>query len=153
MTTDLAHSKHPPKDDRLVERGDRLLSGSHAYVTCSSSNCEDLDMMPGIDRGSDGVCGDSFGFNQGIACSGEVTWEQARDFCEGPGARLCTEYELEQNEAKASGCGADKALIWTSTPCGADSFRVEFGSSSGGDADICADVRFYFVCASRRIFN
>ena len=56
-------------------------------------------MLSGIERGSDGVCGGSSGFGQGIGCSGSVTWFEARDFCESAGARLCTEEELENKAA------------------------------------------------------
>ena len=54
-------------------------------------------MLDDIERGSDGVCGGSLGFGVGQPCSGKVSWAEARDYCEGVGARLCTEFELRNN--------------------------------------------------------
>ena len=88
--------------------------------------------MSSIVRGNDGVCGEFFplvtccsacydssciarlllpvstpggsqDFNQGEGCSGVVSWWEARNFCEGVGARLCTEAELLNDETKGSG--------------------------------------------------
>ena len=59
-------------------------------------------MLGNLERGSDGVCGGSSGFNAGLGCSGAVSWEAARDFCENVGARLCTEQEILNDETKAT---------------------------------------------------
>ena len=33
-------------------------------------------------RGSDGICGGSYGFNVSQPCSGPVSWTKAKDICE-----------------------------------------------------------------------
>lgn len=37
--------------------------------------------------------------------------------CASVGARLCTESELSAGYARATGCGFDNQIVWTSTPC------------------------------------
>ena len=91
----------------------------------------------------DGVCGGSRDFGQGVDCSGPVSWTEARDFCEGVGARLCTEDELLNDETKGSGCALDDELIWSRTPCGEDFrsnnfFRVQMGSTNADAVSICS---------------
>ncbi len=84
-------------------------------------------------RGSDGVCGGSYGFNVSQPCSGPVSWTKAKDICESAGARLCTEHELLTDETKGTGCSLDKKKVWSSTPCGAkdgSAFLVQMGSSN-----------------------
>ena len=92
-------------------------TASVAAVTCSAKSCSQLGLLKtanGYDqmlRGSDGVCGGSSGFNVSQPCSGEVSWMQAREFCEGVGARMCTEKELRQNEVKGSGCSVSSCCF------------------------------------------
>ena len=104
---------------------------------CSSATCSALDMLNDIERGSDGVCGGSSGFGLNKPCSGTLSWTEARDYCEGVGARLCTEFELRNNEAKGTGCDLDTALIWSSTRCGGNmsSFLVQTGSDNAPFVD------------------
>ena len=56
-----------------------------------------IDEIPNCCSSSDGVCGGSRGFGAGKPCSGQLSWTDARDYCEGVGARLCTESELRNN--------------------------------------------------------
>ena len=46
----------------------------------------------------------------------DVTYAEAEEFCTSAGARLCSDDELQTNEAKGSGCDLDKARVWSSTP-------------------------------------
>lgn len=63
-------------------------------------------------------------------CPGNVTLPQAQRMCAslGPGSRLCTQQELELDEAAGSGCHLDYFRVWSSTPCPAK----EANASAGG---------------------
>ena len=53
-------------------------------------------------------------------CSSFVSWQEAKDFCENGGARLCTFEELKSRIAQDSGCGYDDRRTWTATKCAPD---------------------------------
>jgi len=46
-----------------------------------------------------------------------VTYQQAETECEARGKRLCTKAELEGGVCCGTGCGYDRALVWSSTSC------------------------------------
>jgi len=49
------------------------------------------------------------------ACSGEVTFEDAVEYCSNHGGRLCTVDEARENCLSGTGCSYDSQLIWTSS--------------------------------------
>lgn len=65
-------------------------------------------------------------------CQNNVNYYTASDTCMMIGARLCTEQELTSDETRYSGCGFDRAYIWTSTQgsCGRHRVRQAVGSSA-----------------------
>ena len=109
-------------------------------VACSLKTCTELDLLGSIAYGSLGVCGGSSGFNENVACSSTLSWLDARDFCEGAGARLCSYDELSVDEARGTGCGHDNKMIWSRTACDGGGFLVQMGASKRGDTRrLCAD--------------
>ena len=81
----------------------------------SASSCDKLGWGNAASYGDSMICGES---DLGLGgCSGDVSWAGAVFFCESIGARLCTEAELSDDEARATGCGYDRSLSWTSTAC------------------------------------
>ena len=95
-----------------------------------------------MDYGSATVCGYSRKRTQSgeDVCSGELSWSQAREFCKEAGGRLCTAHELHTDESHGSGCNADFARVWSSTPCDGDSDRgystvYGFSGSAPGISD------------------
>jgi len=100
-------------------------------IVASASSCEDLGWT-NLAKGSSSVCGES---DDGLGgCSGELTWTEATSFCGAVGARLCTAAELSAKETKATGCGYDSQLLWSSTECDGG-FSIVSGT---GDASGCA---------------
>ena len=64
----------------------------------SVSSCDALGWTNGDEYGSPSVCGES---DAGLGgCSGLRNWDEAHEFCESSGARLCTANELYADEAK-----------------------------------------------------
>ena len=79
----------------------------------------------------------------GVECTGEgaaqvctqrpaVSWQEAEGACLNIGARLCTVEEIEADEARGTGCNADRAMVWTSDDigCAAGQHVVVIGSSN-----------------------
>jgi hypothetical protein len=97
-----------------------------------NSNGEFVDSVPSSDAS---VCGES-DFNLG-GCSGETNYDEAESFCTAVGARLCTLSEIQNDEAKGSGCNYDYELVWTSESCGTDQYYVEYGSTLIGSGSSC----------------
>eukprot|EP00928_Gymnodinium_smaydae_P070925 TRINITY_DN54658_c0_g1_i1.p1 TRINITY_DN54658_c0_g1~~TRINITY_DN54658_c0_g1_i1.p1 ORF type:complete len:664 (-),score=99.28 TRINITY_DN54658_c0_g1_i1:341-2284(-) len=126
----------------------------------STLSCAELDWPSWSPYNSDrSVCSSSKDVPLS-ACSGELTWVGAKQFCEGVGARLCTEAELEANEAAGTGCDYDGQLIWSSTSCKRGSYAVRTGKASlensssttcleatlqDANARCCADARRMIV--------
>merc|ERR1712012_733394 len=75
-------------------------------VRCCSENEFPLSQK---NEGCDVFAG-SFGVDG--KCSGLLTYDQACKFCEGLGARLCTEAELLNKCARGTGCELNKKLVW-----------------------------------------
>ena len=110
-----------------------------AYVSCcadvyaafdppklvSMSTCDDLGWDP-LPRGLPAICGEnSLGLG---GCSGELTFDEARLFCESKGARMCSIDDFGNDEAFGSSCDYEWELKWSSTECEAD---FEGGSFKG----------------------
>jgi len=78
-------------------------STSSSALLASASSCDELGWTNAEKFGDSGVCGES---DLGLGgCSGDLTWSEARNFCERSGARLCSLVELQADEAKSTGCG------------------------------------------------
>ena len=110
---------------------------TYRALALSTSTCEDLGWDP-LTRGSDTVCGEnSLGLG---GCSGELTFDEARLFCETSGARLCSLDDYRNNEAYGSSCGIEWGQKWSSTAC--ENGAIESYSWAIGPA---ATVRFASV--------
>jgi len=77
----------------------------------SALTCEDLswnaDMYGDETVGGESICDPKKKRN----------WQGSMNECESAGGRLCTVEELQNDEAKDTGCGSNKKKVWTSTPC------------------------------------
>ena len=69
--------------------------------TCSLKNCEKLGWDSGYDDSD--VCVSSVDVLG--KCSGRVSFDEATQFCESSGARLCAIDELLELEKRSSSCG------------------------------------------------
>eukprot|EP00551_Chaetoceros_affinis_P003574 CAMPEP_0203637226 /NCGR_PEP_ID=MMETSP0088-20131115/3590_1 /ASSEMBLY_ACC=CAM_ASM_001087 /TAXON_ID=426623 /ORGANISM="Chaetoceros affinis, Strain CCMP159" /LENGTH=360 /DNA_ID=CAMNT_0050491589 /DNA_START=122 /DNA_END=1204 /DNA_ORIENTATION=- len=52
----------------------------------------------------------------GLYCPWSLTYAEAEAHCTNLGARLCTEAEIDQKCAKATGCKLNDVYVWTSDP-------------------------------------
>lgn len=84
----------------------------------SKASCADLGWpVSGVSHGR--VCMDSE-IISGRECSEVLTWAAAHALCRSVGARLCTSYELENDNAAdpgRTGCGLDNVRLWTESRC------------------------------------
>lgn len=102
----------------------------------SVSSCDDLGWDNAADYGEIDVCGESsvlYG-----KCTGKVTWDDAHSACSNSGARLCTQEELENDEARDTGCNLDKKWVWSSTTC-SGGYMAAKGSSLSTSEARCVD--------------
>lgn len=116
-------------------------------------SCQELNWHKGMEsQGTRRVCGRSYAnrgvvedFCQvnapvGVCCSGPGNWSRAKAFCELQGARLCSAFELELDEAREgysrptckTGSTSyddyyDEIHIWTSTECS----KYRYGGEGG----------------------
>ena len=119
---------------------------------CSELTCTELG-WDGFRFGHGTVCGgseitqiDSVGEVSGSGCFGGVptfengertnglaTFDEAREFCQSAGARLCEAYELLADDARDSGCQLNGELVWSGTPCANNqrNYYVTYGSTDG----------------------
>jgi hypothetical protein len=100
-------------------------------------------------QGSTNVCGES-DKNLVGGCSGLLTFESADAFCMSRGARLCSELELLNDEARSTGCSLDMALVWSSTSCGATGHTQVPGSTFNSELTQCGandDLSYVRCCA------
>ena len=70
-----------------------------------------------------------------LPCATKSNFEEAEQLCHSHGGRLCTVTELKDDAARGTGCGADKALLWTSDSCSVEDragHLVALGRSSRG---------------------
>eukprot|EP01045_Picozoa_sp_COSAG04_P012659 COSAG04_NODE_861_length_9806_cov_5.052127_3_plen_210_part_00 len=73
----------------------------------------------GLNDGGGAGVSSGVGAHTGIAGTGGPDnrisgWKHALDICEGVGARLCTVDELIHENTRATGCGHDCEMVWTS---------------------------------------
>jgi hypothetical protein len=132
-------------------------------VSLSVSSCSDLGWTNAADYGSTSVCGES-DLELGD-CSGLMDWYEADLFCRGKWGppkfaevgRLCTLDELDNGEAQDAGCGYDSNFIWSTHPCGTNSYYQSDGSthqceslydSTTGYARCCSDIDLLSVRGS-----
>jgi len=144
-------------------------------ISPSSSTCEDLGWTNAVEYGSSSVCGESdFGLG---SCSGFLTHSEAIQFCESPGARLCTAAELQvctstkykikivevavlfsimiffvyiqADEARGTGCSGDNVRVRSSDEC-TGGHMVTIGSSRDSSASCRPDESSFLVrcCAN-----
>lgn len=125
-------------------------SPSDGSAVLSTSTCEELGWTNAGSYGTSSVCGNS---NVGEGCSGTVGQSEANAFCEAVGARLCTMTELQDNEARGTGCKYDGQMIWTSDVC-AGGYMVAPGSNRISTAPSCeAETSFYNTRCCADIFE
>mmetsp|Transcript_83106 Transcript_83106/g.161755 ORF Transcript_83106/g.161755 Transcript_83106/m.161755 type:complete len:332 (+) Transcript_83106:174-1169(+) len=91
-----------------------------------------LDSWPTSDQN---VCGETDYGMEG--CSGAINWRYTRDRCQDIGARICTLVELQNDEARGTGCNYDDVYVWSQTPCKTNWYYAAKGSSSAGTETIC----------------
>jgi hypothetical protein len=124
-------------------------------IECSIETCDDLGWTNAESYGSSHVCGETDTENLGGKCSGLLTWDEARDFCQHGGARLCTAYELIDDDARGTGCNYDRELIWSSTACGSErpykdnTFTAVMGASYTGGSSECYERTLSNVAYAR----
>ena len=96
--------------------------------TCvaSASSCGLLGWSS--ENGSQFVCGESD--TPEVACSGLMTFAQAKLHCQSMGGRLCTWNELIADEAAGTGCGYGNARVWTISECGEGQYYTGAGESA-----------------------
>jgi len=99
-----------------------------------TSTCADLGWGNAATYGSTSVCGES-DLSLG-SCSGAVAWAVAEAFCSSAGARMCTMAELQADEARGTGCGIDRTMVWSSNVC-SGGYMAAPGSSRSGTTPIC----------------
>jgi hypothetical protein len=111
---------------------------SKCIAQVSSLTCSSLGWTNAAVYGSPAVCGAS---NTGAlsVCSGLISWNSAKTFCEDVGGRLCTLNELFADEARGTGCIYDSQLVWSTTSC-AGGVIAAMGSTIGGSNTICSEV-------------
>ena len=114
----------------------------------SSLTCDELGWTNAASWGSSEVCGNS---QLDGSCSGAITWREAVSLCEDGGARLCSVAELQANEARSTGCGIDRDLLWTSDACDGG-YNLAYGASFGGSDTPCvsgAEANKVRCCADK----
>mmetsp|Transcript_28210 Transcript_28210/g.36471 ORF Transcript_28210/g.36471 Transcript_28210/m.36471 type:complete len:618 (+) Transcript_28210:151-2004(+) len=119
---------------------DRIRNYARCCADASSTSALSCDTLgwPNV-YGSSSVCGSS------LSCSGGITYSNANNFCKNAGGRLCTLNELQNNEARGTGCSYDSKLLWTSSSC-ANGHTLAMGSSTFGSVTRCsADTSFHFT--------
>jgi len=97
----------------------------------SARTCQQLDWDPAVEGKNPFVCAQT---KLGKDCPVDGDLKTAEDFCATVGARLCTADELEEDEAKGSGCKGDCEATWSSTPCNGGQYIV-VGSSKHCKSD------------------
>ena len=117
-------------------------SPSNALAT-SASTCEELGLTDAADFGSSSICGVSF--FDGTGCSDQTSWDNALAFCAASGTRLCTADELSNDEARATGCGLDPELVWSSTECENGHLVTPGASTASTESECVSNEGEHFV--------
>ena len=89
-----------------------------------------------VDKDGNGLCVTSKDASGKCMNKGGYTMSEAQETCDVLGARLCTLDELKANEARGAGCGLDKALVYTGTPCPNGGLMI--GSGGNGVGAYCS---------------
>jgi len=124
-------------------------------LDCSVETCDDLGWTNGASYGSTSVCGETDALVLGGECSGLLTWDDARDYCQHGGARLCTANELLDDEVRGTGCNYDSELIWSGTACGSsrpykdETFTAVYGATYTGGSSECYERSLDSVAYAR----
>jgi len=117
MTSEEAHFKytcHAPGAPQDVDTvGAEVATPTDAPVV-EKKICSELGWP--TSPGSDDVCGASAVLNGRCPVS-NVDFETAHSSCAKIGARLCTVKELNNDEAKGTGCKADCKRVWAADSC------------------------------------
>ncbi|MBT9558773.1 MAG: hypothetical protein IV100_22265 [Myxococcales bacterium] len=98
---------------KWVIRGE-VESGADDTLLCENPNCDAIGVTDSqrVSYGSAFICGFS------LDCTATAkTWAEADALCQSQGGRLCTEAELDDNEAQATGCSFDYTTVWSATAC------------------------------------
>lgn len=119
-------------DRHYVTCGDRLWQGVGECMSIGefSSNeelrldvelapvrcCTEFESQSMIDLGwkKNEGCSVYGGSDEGWECQ-ILNWEDAGNFCESVGGRLCTKEEVDAGCTEGTGCDYDETLVWTST--------------------------------------
>eukprot|EP00951_Prasinocladus_malaysianus_P014453 scaffold109934_cov41-Prasinocladus_malaysianus.AAC.1 len=113
----------------------------------SSKTCAEL----GFDnhRGDPNVCGDSKWPGQ-TTCLSDLTWTEADLACTNAGARLCTLAELENEEARGTGCKFDTELVWAKDMCqdGAGHIKARGREGNRAKCVTSSDAVAYVRCCA-----
>ena len=96
------------------------------------------------------ACGESDkAFKKGLdKC---FTWKNHPDAerkCLKLGGRMCSQADIEAGVGKSTGCGFDSRFLWTSTPCGINSYVQAKGDGSGGVVCAIAKSKGPMRCCS-----
>ena len=79
------------------------------------------------------------------------TWKNHPDAerkCLKLGGRMCSQEDIEAGVGKSTGCGFDSEFLWTSTPCGANSFIQAKGNGDGSTQCRAAKSKGPMRCCS-----
>lgn len=138
------------KEDSETDWKYLVNSDEYAYIngvmignTISGKTCSSLGWSTA--GGSADVCGERDA-SPLSGCSGTMTYIQAKTFCEGVGARLCTDAEVVADEGTGTGCSYDSALVWTSTTCGTDQKIVRDGSGDASNSCVSTGSSYVAQC-------
>ncbi|CAE7510978.1 unnamed protein product [Symbiodinium natans] len=101
----------------------------HHVEVRSELTCAELNWHTRSRYNDDGMVCSTSSASPLKGCSGQVAWSEAQRSCKEVGARLCTQKELEEDEAAGTGCGMDRTHIWTNTKCGVNQFMAVAGAS------------------------
>ena len=123
-------------------------------AACSELTCSELGDFDNT-YGESTVCGERDATSLGGSCSGALSWEAAKAFCEDAGARLCTSVEILDQESRGTGCSYDMEHLWSKTSCGGGSYLVAYGDPENtqnmGTATICVEessTTYYAACCA-----
>ena len=88
-------------------------------MSCHDLGWDDADHMSR--HGNPAVCASAKIAASEPQCGGPMTFQFAKDYCEGVGARMCAYAELNDDNARNVGaaCGYDDKQMWTVDECDA----------------------------------
>ena len=120
-------------------------------AACSELTCSELGDFDNT-YGESTVCGERDAASLGGSCSGALSWEAAKAFCEDAGTRMCTSGEILDRESRGTGCLYDSEQQWSKTSCGDGSYLVAYGNpETYGTATTCVEessAAYYATCCA-----